>query len=215
MNLLLEIIKNLIELIHSTVGDFGVTIVCITLLIKIILIPLSFKQKNSSETQKQMTAEMNVIKEKYKNQKEILEKEMQKVTTKYASNTIGCLLTFIQMPIMISLYRAIISMPIEIPTTILLPWISDLKSPDTYFIIPVVACIVQLLPNVLGYFKIFKGLGLPKVNKAMIIVTILINAIFVSQVPVIIGLYFITSSLYSFIEQMIYYLFRVKQRKMI
>ncbi|TCT15402.1 YidC/Oxa1 family membrane protein insertase [Natranaerovirga pectinivora] len=213
MNTIMNILQNLIAFINLSIGDVGLTIVLITLFIKIILMPLSIKQKNSMDSQKEMATEMNRLKEKYKDQKEILDRELYKLSGQYASGMMGCFLSFIQLPIMLSLYRAIISMPMEIPTTLLLPWISDLKSPDTYFIIPVIACIIQLLPNVFGHIKIFKDIPLPKSNKSMLMITLLINGIFVSQVPVIIGIYFITSGLYTFFEQLIYYSTKVKKTR--
>ncbi len=137
---------------------------------------------------------------------------MAKLSSQFSGSMMGCLLTFVQLPIMISLYRAISSIPIEIPTTVLLPWISNIKAPDGYFLIPIISLAIHLMPNILHYLGIFKQLDIQKPNKTMIILTLLMNVIFISQAPVIIGIYWIISGLYSFLEQFVGYW--IKARKL-
>lgn len=214
MNAIIEIIKYMLEQVYLFVGDWGVTIVIITVLIKSILMPFSIKQKNGIEHQQKMGIEMKEIKEKYKNQKDILQKEINKVSSKYAAGTLGCLLGFIQLPIIYSLYRAVSTMPMQMSTSSLLPWVSDIKAHDIYYIIPLIACVIQLMPSVLGYLKVFEDLKLPKLNKAIFISTLCINGFFVAQAPAIIGLYWIVSGIYTFIEQTLYYMFKIRKRRL-
>lgn len=215
MNTIIEIIRLMLEQVYLYVGDWGIAIVMITLLIKSILMPLSIKQKKGLESQQKMSLEMKEVQEKYKNQKDILEKEMSKITSKYAGGMLGCALSLVQLPIMYSMYRAISNIPIQMSTTLLLPWIIDIKNPDTYFLIPIIACVIQLLPSFLGYLKVFEDLKLPKLNKTVLITTLCINGLFVANAPVIIGLYWIVSGLYTFIEQTIYYGFKVRKQRLV
>ena len=211
MNILFDFISSLLENVNSLIGDWGLTIVVVTLLIKIVLMPFSIKQKKSAKQQQQMSIEMNELKEKYKDQKEKLEEEMTKLTAKYSGSMLGCMVGFLQLPILITLYKVISSMPLEMMTSILTPWVQNIKSPDVYYIIPLISCMMQLLPSLLGYLNTFSYLELPKLNKATLIMTLLINGLVVSQSPVIIGIYFIISSVCSMIEQVIYGVMQYKK----
>lgn len=213
MNIIIDFLSTILNYINVVINDWGITIIVVTLLIKLLLIPLSIKQKKSFEFQQKFSKEMEEVKKKYKHDKNKMEKEVAKVSSKYSGSMLGCLLTFVQLPIMISLYRAISSIPIEVTSTIILPWITNIKVPDTYFLVPIISMMIHLMPNILYYIGIFKQLELPKPNKAMIIVTLLINAIFISQAPVIIGIYWIISGLYTFIEQLVSNFIKVKKRK--
>ncbi|GKX29450.1 membrane protein [Vallitalea longa] len=203
MNSIIELLTNILNQLYFVVNDWGITIVLITLIIKILLLPLTIKQKKGLQLQQKFSKELETIKKKYSDDKKKMEQEISKISSKYSGSMLGCLLTFVQLPIMISLYRAISCIPIEITSTILLPWINNIKAPDTYYIIPIISIIVHLLPNIMYYLNIFKDLEIVKPNKIMIITTILINSLFISQAPVIIGLYWIISGLYTFIEQFI------------
>ncbi|WP_304941775.1 membrane protein insertase YidC [Vallitalea guaymasensis] len=203
MNIVIKFLSDILNQLYYVVNDWGITIILITLLIKILLIPLTIKQKKGLELQQKLSKEVESIKKKYSNDKAKMEKEISKISSKYSGSMIGCLLTFVQLPIMISLYRAIASIPLEVTSTVILPWITNLKAPDNYYIIPIISVIIHLMPNIMYYLNIFKELELTKPNKVMIISTIIINALFISKAPVIIGLYWIVSGLYTFIEQLI------------
>jgi len=203
LNIVIKFLSDILNQLYYVVNDWGITIILITLLIKILLIPLTIKQKKGIELQQKLSKEVESIKKKYSNDKAKMEKEISKISSKYSGSMIGCLLTFVQLPIMISLYRAIASIPLEVTSTVILPWITNLKAPDNYYIIPIISVIIHLMPNIMYYLNIFKELELTKPNKVMIISTIIINALFISKAPVIIGLYWIVSGLYTFIEQLI------------
>lgn len=203
MNIVIKFLSDILNQLYYVVNDWGITIILITLLIKILLIPLTIKQKKGLELQQKLSKEVESIKKKYNNDKAKMEKEISKISSKYSGSMIGCLLTFVQLPIMISLYRAIASIPLEVTSTVILPWITNLKAPDNYYIIPIISVIIHLMPNIMYYLNIFKELELTKPNKVIIISTIIINALFISKAPVIIGLYWIVSGLYTFIEQLI------------
>ena len=175
MNIIINFLTSILNQLYYIVHDWGITIVLITIIIKILLLPLTIKQKKGLQLQQKFSKEIETIKKKYKNNKNKMEEELNRISSKYSGNMIGCLLTFVQLPIMISLYRAISSIPIEITSTILLPWINNLKAPDTYFIVPIISVIVHLLPNIMYYLNIFKGLEIAKPNKTMVIITIIIN----------------------------------------
>lgn len=215
MNIIINFLSNILNYINGMINDWGITIIVVTLIIRLILVPLSVKQKKSLELQQKFSKEMEQIKNKYKNDKVKMEQEIAKISSKYSGSMLGCLLTFVQLPIMISLYKAISNIPMEISTTVILPWINNIQLPDTYYIVPIISLVIHLMPNIFYYIGMFKQLELPKPNKAMIITTLIMNALIISHAPVIIGLYWIVSGLYNLVEQLVTNFIRIKNRKLI
>lgn len=213
MNIIIQGLASLLTYINSFIGDWGITIVVITIFIKSLLIPLSIKQKQSLEHQQRMNEEIQKLKERYKEDKKKLEEEMSKITLKYGKGILGCLLPFIQIPIMYALYRSIGNISIDNVTSILLPWVYNIQLPDMYYIIPVISIVVQLMPYLFSYLKMFQQLKLQKINISVLLITLVINGLFISQAPVIVGVYWIISGIITFIEQLITNLIKVKKIK--
>ncbi len=88
----------IIRPIYNLIQNYGITLIIVTILIKILTIPLTLKsQKNMAKTQ-MIQPEINKIQEKYKNDRNMLALEMQKVYKKYDVNPMGgCLPLIIQM----------------------------------------------------------------------------------------------------------------------
>ncbi len=88
----------IIRPIYNLIQNYGITLIIVTILIKILTIPLTLKsQKNMAKTQ-MIQPEINKIQEKYKNDRNMLAMEMQKVYKKYDVNPMGgCLPLIIQM----------------------------------------------------------------------------------------------------------------------
>lgn len=83
----------------------------------------------------------------------------------------------------------------------IVPWVANLKLPDMYFIIPVVSALVQLLPNILLAAGIIRNMNLPKPTKGQMVITLVINLLFLAKAPVTIGIYWITAGIFSLLEQ--------------
>lgn len=203
MNIIIKWLSWLLVIINDYVGDWGITILIITFVIKLLLMPLSIKQKMGLEKQHNMNCEIQKIKERYHQDKKRMEEELTKISSKYSKDMLGCIVTFIQMPILYAVYQSIINLPIEYSSTILLPWIQNITLPDKYYIIPIFSALCQLLPYLLSYITIFKQLKLQKINITILIMTFVINGLFISNAPTIVGLYWIVSSVFSFFEQLI------------
>ncbi|WP_291580118.1 YidC/Oxa1 family membrane protein insertase [Clostridium sp. UBA6640] len=203
MSIIYNVLTDLLNCIFNLVGDFGVAIIIITVLVKLILLPMSIKQKVSMEKQRRLSEDIGRLKEKYKDNKEKLDKELQ-VHYKEASKSMkGCLTTLIQLPIIMGLHRVIISMPIEVGT-IIIPWVYSIKSIDNYYIAPIVYALVSLVPQLLNYVGYFKLSSKVAINKASIISTAIISLLISFKMPVALIIYFITNSIFSVIEEIIF-----------
>lgn len=116
---IIEVIYNLLEV--CGIQNIGLSIILFTLVIKIILFPLTLKQQRFAKVNQLMQPEMNKIQKKYRNRRDNAsmikqQEEMNALYAKYgASPTAGCLPLLIQMPILFALYRVVMDIPTYIP----------------------------------------------------------------------------------------------------
>lgn len=206
MNIISNILNSLLNYIFSFTGDLGITIILLTIIIKIILLPLSIKQKVSMTEQQNTSKKIEDIKNKYKNNKEKMEVELQKYYKQSSKSMLGCLVSFLQIPIIFSLYNVIIKIPIEVGT-IIVPWVLNIKMADNYFIIPAIYVLTSILPNFVPSIKYLKVINQAKVSKANIIIMSIFSLLITIKAPIALGLYFITTSLFSLFEEIGYRLY--------
>ncbi|MHA6260983.1 membrane protein insertase YidC [Sporosarcina sp. CAU 1771] len=105
-------IVSLINLFQELLGTYGYGIVAVTIIIRLVLLPLMVKQAKSSKQMQAIQPELKELKEKYKSKDAVTQQkyreEMQKVMSERKVNpAAGCLPVIIQMPIIIGLYHAI------------------------------------------------------------------------------------------------------------
>lgn len=113
---LFDIIYNLLA-DSNGVANLGVCIIIFTVIVKLVLFPLTFKQQKSSKINMMIQPEMQKIQKKYKDKKDQAsmmkqQQEIQELYDKYGTSmTSGCLGTLIQLPIIYALYRVIMKIP--------------------------------------------------------------------------------------------------------
>jgi YidC/Oxa1 family membrane protein insertase len=114
---------------HRFTGSYGLDIIVLTILIKILLAPLTHKSFVSMKQMQKLQPQMERLKEKYGDDKEKLNKEIMEMYRRNGVNPLGgCLPMLAQFPVFIGLYNAL-STPIELRHAPFL-WIKDLSRPD-------------------------------------------------------------------------------------
>ena len=199
-----DFIGQIVQMFYELSGDYGIAIVMITLSIKLLLLPMNIKQRKQLETQKEVSQKVSEIQKKYASNQNKMNEELQKVYAENGLASLGCLSTFIQMPIMIGLYHGIRNVITEDATSVLLPWISSLLLSDATGILPTGTLILQVLPMLFPYMPCFDKKQLQKTPMGTIIMLLVINAMFVFMIPSGVGLYYLVSSLFSVIEQFVF-----------
>ncbi len=123
---------------YKFVGNYGIAIIILTIVVKLLLFPLSNASYKSMSKMKKLQPKIKQLQEKYKNDKETLNKETMLLYQKEGVNPLGgCLPMFIQMPVYIALYY-MIQNAVELYNAPFLPfWLTDLSEKDPYYIIPV------------------------------------------------------------------------------
>ena len=126
----------LINIINSIVMNYGVAIIIMTILLRLIMWPLTRKSYTSMAAMQKMQPEMQRIQKLYANDKQRLQIEMMKLyQTHKTSPMSGCLPMLIQIPIFFALYKALV-ISVQMRNAHFL-WISDLAVMDPYFILPI------------------------------------------------------------------------------
>jgi YidC/Oxa1 family membrane protein insertase len=206
MNIIFYGFNILLGNIFNLTGDWGIAIIFMTVLVRVLISPMSIKQKISIQEQQETAKIMQEIQEKYKNDKKKLEAEMTKYQAKSARSMFGCMVSLLQLPIIFTLYNVILKMPVE-AGTLLIPWAANIKLADSYYVIPVIYALTSLSPNLLQYIKGLKLMNQPKANITNIIMSVVFSLLIAVKAPVALGIYFITSGLFSLIEEIGYRLY--------
>lgn len=206
MNIISNLLNSSLNYFFNITGDLGIAIILLTILVKLFLMPISFKQKLNMCNQQKFSKGLEEIKEKYKNNKKKLEIETQKYCRQNAKGMMGILTSLLQIPIVFNLYNVILNMPMQVGTA-LIPWVVSLKMSDSLFIVPIIYAISMLSPNVVPYIPFLRLKAQVELNKTNIIITTVISVLITFKAPVALGLYFITTSLFSFVEEIIFRLY--------
>ena len=128
---LVDFVVHVLNAIYGIVGNYGVAIIIVTILMRIIVFPLTLKQEKSMKKMRDLQPELDKIKEKYKDSPQ---EYQQKTAELYRENGVnplgGCLPLLIQMPIFVALYWAFSGNAIPADAKFL--WFT-LKQPDRLF----------------------------------------------------------------------------------
>lgn len=140
----------LLKWIHSIVGNWGLAIIGVTLMVKLALFHLNAKAFKSMAKMRKFGPEMARLKELYGDDRQKMSQEMMKLYSKEKINPLGgCLPIVAQMPIFISLYWVLLE-SVELRHAPFYGYIQDLSQMDPYFILPLlmgVSMFVQQLLN--------------------------------------------------------------------
>ncbi len=119
-----------LHFLYRYLHNYGLAIIVLTILIKIVFWPLSHKSAKSMKTMQKLAPKLQKIKEKYGDDKERLNKEMMQLYKTYKVNPMsGCLPMLLQIPVFFALYKVLL-MSIELRHAPFMLWINDLSAPD-------------------------------------------------------------------------------------
>lgn len=139
---LLEFILGIFHEILSAVGieSFGIAIIVLTVIIKMIFYPLTKKQVKSMKAMQELQPQLKKLQEKYKKDPKRLQQEMGALYKKEGVNPLaGCLPLLVQMPFLMAMFYALQSIDYGGDPTFL--WIANLSHPDPFYILPVLSAV--------------------------------------------------------------------------
>ncbi|WP_292933127.1 membrane protein insertase YidC [Noviherbaspirillum sp.] len=136
--------------IHKVLGNWGWTIIVLTIMIKLAFFPLSAASYRSMAKMKTVTPKMQNIRERYKSDPAKMNQAMMELYRTEKINPLGgCLPIVVQIPVFIALYWVLLA-SVEMRNAPWLGWIHDLASPDPFYILPVVMAVSMFIQTKLN-----------------------------------------------------------------
>ncbi|MBF0275253.1 MAG: membrane protein insertase YidC [Nitrospinae bacterium] len=181
--------------IVSYTGNWGWSIIILTILIKILFYPLTKKSFNSMKRMKELTPQLKIIQERYKDDRQKLSEEMMSL---YRTNKVnpmgGCLPMILQIPVFIALYNVLL-VSIEIKGAPFILWIHDLSVADPYYIYPVLMGISMFVQQ-----KISPPMGDPLQQKIMMFLPLIFTFLFMNF-PAGLVIYWVVNNVLTISQQ--------------
>ena len=187
-----------LNLTHSVTGDYGIDIILLSTLIKIIFLPLTQISFKSMKEMQKVQPEMKRLQELYKNDKAKLQQEIMLLYKRRKINPLsGCLPMLIQIPVFIALYN-VLQNTFEMRHAPFFLWIRDLSAKDPIYITPLVMGATMVIQQ-----KMTPSSAEPAQAKMMMLMPILFTFLFLNF-PSGLVLYWLVNNVLSIAHQ--YYL---------
>lgn len=136
----------LLKACYSVIPNYGVAIIILTVLVRLVTAPLAARQMKSMKRMSELQPKIKELQEKHKDDKQAQSQEMMKLYKEAGVNPLGgCFPILLQFPVFIGLYYALQSSP-DLRQAPFMLWIDDLSRPETLFTIPGVGWPVRVLP---------------------------------------------------------------------
>jgi YidC/Oxa1 family membrane protein insertase len=138
---------------HNVVPNYGVAIILITIVVRLLMAPLMARQMKSMKRMSVLQPRMKEIQEKYPDDRQKQSEAMMALYREAGVNPLsmmtGCLPMFLQLPVFIGFYYALQG-AIQLRQQPFVAWIDDLSMPEALFVIPGIELPVRLLPILMG-----------------------------------------------------------------
>lgn len=127
----------ILKFIYKYIGNYGLAIIILTVLIKVLFHPLTHKSFKAMKDMQVLQPKITALREKYKNNPQKMNQEIMELYKRHGVNPFGgCLPLILQIPIFIALYNAL-SNAVELWRAPLILWIQDLSAKDPYYVLPI------------------------------------------------------------------------------
>ncbi len=184
--------------INKVVGNYGWSIVILSILIRIPFTPLITKGQKSMKKLQELQPKLEELRKRYKDDPKALQRETMELYKRYKVNPLGgCLPILIQLPVFFALYK-VLSITIELRQAPFILWIHDLSQKDPYYVLPILMGITMIVQQ-----AITPSGGDPRQKKLMLFMSGFFTILFLSF-PAGLVLYWLTTNVLGIIHQ--YYL---------
>lgn len=182
----------------SITGNWGLAIILLTLLVRMIVMPLHIMSFRSMKTMQKIQPQIQALREKYKDDAMTLNTQMMDLMKKNKANPLsGCLPMFLQIPVFFALYR-VFGQSIELYKAPFYFWIKDLSIMDPFYVLPVLMAIVMYLQQ-----KMTPSTMDPAQAKMMQFLPLIFSFMMIS-LPSALTLYIFVSTLFGIIQQFLF-----------
>lgn len=190
-----EPLMTVIRWFYGLTGNYGVAIILLTCVIKLLFFPLTQKSYVSMRKMAKLQPEMKKLREKHKNDPQRMNQATMELYKEHRVNPLsGCLPILVQIPVFIALYKALLA-AIELRHAPFALWLHDLSAPDPFFITPVIMGATMLLQQ-----KMTPSTMDPMQQKIMMAMPIVFTFLFLGM-PSGLILYWIANNVLSIGQQ--------------
>jgi YidC/Oxa1 family membrane protein insertase len=192
----------ILKYINNFVNNYGMAIIILTILIKIIFWPLGNKSYQSMKEMQKLQPKMVELREKYKDDKQKMSQETMALYKSHKVNPMGgCLPMLIQIPVFFGLYKTLLY-AIELRHAPFFWWIQDLSAKDPYYITPIIMGATMFVQQ-----KMSPPAGDPMQQKIMLLLPVIFTALFLNF-PSGLVIYWLFNNILSIGQQ--YYIIKKK-----
>ncbi|WKY47748.1 YidC/Oxa1 family membrane protein insertase [Eubacteriaceae bacterium ES3] len=213
MDFLYQIFGFLLLQLYNLIGNYGVSIIVFTIIVKLLLLPLNIKQTKSMKDMQRLQPELQKLNKKYKNNKEKLNEETLKLYKVYKVNpAAGCLPLLLQFPILIGLYgtlRApetwVFSNGMIDSVNMSFLWIDNLNSPDPIYVLPILAALFTFISQKFTMANSSMNPDDPnaKTQKVMLYMMPIMIGYISIRLPAGVALYWVVQNIFTFVQQFV------------
>jgi YidC/Oxa1 family membrane protein insertase len=199
-------IFSVLRSINEYTHNYGITIILLTVAIKLLFVPLQYKSYSSMKQMQTIQPKVAALQEKFKDDRDRLNRELIKLYRDHKVNPVGgCLPMVLQMPVFVSLFN-ILYMTIDLRQAPLGLWITDLSVQDPYYILPIIMGISMMVMQ-----KIQPTTMDPAQAKMMLMLPVVMTFLFINF-PAGLVLYWLTNNVLSIAQQFVTDRFFLKNR---
>jgi len=195
LTILSQPLFQLLSFVHGFVGNWGVAIILVTFMIKLVFYKLTESSGRSMAKMRNLQPRLKALQERYKDDRQQLSQSMMELYKREKVNpAAGCLPILIQMPFFLAFYWALLE-SVEMRQAPFALWITDLSSRDPYFILPLIMGGAMFFQQ-----RLNPQVGDPVQVKVMQVMPIIFTAFF-AFFPAGLVLYWVTNTLLSIAQQ--------------
>jgi YidC/Oxa1 family membrane protein insertase len=186
----------LLRAFYGVVHNYGVAIILLTVLVRLLFYPLTLKSQKSMKAMQRLQPQIASLKEKYKDEPAKMQQEQMALFKTHKVNPMGgCLPMLVQLPVFIALY-AVLGNSIELFQAPFFGWIQDLSTKDPYYIYPVLMGVSMFVQQ-----KLTPAVGMdPAQQKVMMFMPVLFSGMMIN-LPSGLTMYIFVSTLLGIFQQ--------------
>ena len=186
-----------LRFLYEFTHNYGITIILLTMLIKLMFVPLQYKSYKSMKQMQVIQPKVLAIQNKYKDDRDRLNKELIKLYKDHRVNPVGgCLPMVLQMPVFVALFN-ILYMTIDLRQAPFMLWIKDLSVQDPYYVLPIIMGATMVIQQ-----KITPTTMDPTQAKIMLFLPVFMTFLFVNF-PAGLVLYWLTNNTLTITQQVV------------
>lgn len=187
----------ILRFLHGFTGNYGISIILLTVGVRVLFIPLTHKSYRSMKSMQVLQPQLQALQKKFKEDKQRLQKEMMALYQKNKVNPVGgCLPMLLQIPVFVALFNVLYN-TIELRQAPFYFWIRDLSDKDPLYVLPVIMGLTMLIQQ-----KIQPTTMEPAQARMMLLLPVFMTFLFLTF-PSGLVLYMITNNVLTVAQQFI------------